>query len=83
MSDDILRSYRSQYVSLGNMKSHEISIVYGVPQGSVLGPVLFNVHINDIVNFSHKFKSCVIFERNHCEYRQQRITFNLRLAMHK
>ena len=56
MSGDFLRSYlsnRSQFVSLGNMKSHEKGIVCGVTQGSVLGPVLLNLYINDIVNVSN------------------------------
>ena len=40
VSGDFLRFYlsnRSQFISLGNMKSHKKSIVCGVPQGSVLG----------------------------------------------
>ena len=43
VSGEFLRSYlsnRSQFVPLGNMRSHKKSIVCGEPQGSVLGPVL-------------------------------------------
>ena len=40
---------RKQYVQIGNMKSGEKVIRKGVPQGSILGPLLFCLYINDIV----------------------------------
>ena len=47
---DILRSYlvkRKQYVQIGGVKSDITYLSTGVPQGSILGPLLFIIHIND------------------------------------
>ena len=40
-------SNRFQYVRINNSRSKKAKIIYGVPQGSNLGPVLFLMYIND------------------------------------
>ena len=49
--EDYLRN-RQQYVIFKSKKSNISTVKCGVPQGSILGPLLFLIYMNDIVNAS-------------------------------
>ena len=52
LSNKLLKNYlthRQQYVSLKDTDSNLLGIKTGVPQGSILGPLLFLIYVNDFV----------------------------------
>ena len=63
-----LESYlsdRLQFITFDGTQSEVKSVKCGVPQGSILGPLLFNIYINDLYNIS-EFVSTILYADDTC-----------------
>ena len=60
--NDYLKNQR-QYVFINGIESDSLTVKCGVPQGSILGPILFLIYINDLNTVSSKLKT-IMFADN-------------------
>ena len=76
---------RSQYTNINKMDSQTDDISYGVPQGSVLGPLLFLIYISDLkraIKFSYirhfPDDTNILYRHQSLRKINQRINFDLK-----
>ena len=63
---------RTQYVQIGDLRSERINVSFGVPQGFILRPLLFNLYVNDLTDVLPTEINCHQYENHitiysHCK----------------
>ena len=75
-SNKFLKSYlknRQQYTFVNKKTSSLLNVKYGVPQGSILGPLLFLLYINDISQVLEKGKGTLFADDTAITFRNRDI----------
>lgn len=76
ITQDWFRNYlsnRKQFVVYNSKKSQFENIKCGVPQGSILGPLLFILYVNDICNTSKVLKTILFADDTTCFYSHKNV----------
>ena len=77
-------SHRKQRTKIGSSYSDWYEIVRGVPKGSILGPLLFKIFVNDLFLFIEKANTCNFVDDNtiySCTKNLQTVLKNLKHDM--
>ena len=73
---------RSQVVVVGGEQSPAVPVTSGVPQGSVLGPLLFTIFINDVVHQVSPESAMSLFADDMALYRPIRTADDYQILQH-
>ena len=73
-------SFRSQYVSIGNSNSTMKAVKHGVPQGSVIGPLIYTIYINEMPAILEDTENCE--EVTHLEVHESLFPVNCKKVWH-
>ena len=71
VAHDWFRNYltnRKQYVHINGTNSEQLPLICGVPQGSILGPLLFLIYVNDLASISEIAKTVLFADDTNIIY---------------
>ena len=75
----LMKSYvteRMSYVLVNKTKSDLAIITTGIPQGSILGPLLFSIYVNDIINSSDKLQYPLYADETTLHFNREHFTIH-------